>query len=82
MNQLGGSLLQSVDPLLTHGFLLRLSLETSSLLRRMQLLLTLIKDDKRTFFEVLQEAFLHDICDLVKEASEVAMAVVVIQDPS
>ena len=82
MNQLGGSLLQSIDPLLTHGFLLRLSLETSSLLRRMQLLLTLIKDDKRTFFEVLKEAFLHDICDLVKEASEVAMTVVVIQDPS
>lgn len=44
----------------------------------MQLLLTLIKDDKRTFFEVLKEAFLHDICDLVKEASEVAMTVVVI----
>ena len=48
----------------------------------MQLLLTLIEDDERTFFEVLQEALIHDVGDLVEEPSEVAMAVVVIQDPS
>lgn len=48
----------------------------------MQLLFTLIEDNKRTFFEVLKEALLHDIGDFVQKPSEVAMTVVVIQNPS
>lgn len=69
MDQLGRSLLQSVDSFLTHGFLLRLALKDSSILRRMQLLLTLIEDDERAFFEVLKEAFLHDVGDFIEKSS-------------
>ena len=48
----------------------------------MQFLLTLVEDDECAFFEVLEEALLHDVGDFVEEASEVAMAVVVVQYPS
>lgn len=48
----------------------------------MQFLLTLVEDDECAFFEVLKEALLHDVGDFIEEASEIAMTVVVIQDPA
>ena len=78
MDELGGPLLECVDPLLALG----LSLEVGGVLRGVQFFLALIEDDEGAFFEVLEEALLHDVGDLIEEAPEVAMAVVVIEDPA
>lgn len=82
MQQLLRPLLQRLQPVLTDSLLLPLTLLTNRMIRIMQFLLALIEDIERVVLEVNKEDVFHFIGDFVKEASDVLMTVVIVEDPS